>query len=112
MTRTDIFAGAASVSGSLWYDGFIDYLSANRLLVPKIYFSVGEAERRTRSERLSKVVDMTSAAYMTALGQKKKTVMRLNPGGHFNEPEKRCADAVRWLTGADEERMMTDGKQK
>lgn len=98
-TRTDIFEGVASVSGSLWYDGFIDYLMTSRLLVPSIYFSVGEAESRTRSQRLAKVVDMTSTAYIIAKGQKIDTVMRLNPGGHFNEPEKRCADAVRWLTG-------------
>lgn len=98
-TRTDIFAGVASVSGSLWYDGFIDYLTGARLLVPEIYFSVGEAESRTRSQRLAGVVDMTSTAYNIAKGQKIDTTMRLNPGGHFSEPEKRCADAVRWLTG-------------
>ena len=98
-TMTDIFAGVASVSGSLWYDGVIDYLSGARLLVPEIYFSVGEAESRTRSQRLAGVVDMTSSAYIIAKGQKIDTVMRLNPGGHFSEPEKRCADAVRWLTG-------------
>ena len=98
-TRTDIFAGVASVSGSLWYDGFIDYLTGARLLVPEIYFSVGEAESRTRSQRLAGVVDMTSTAYIIAKGQKIETTMRLNPGGHFSEPEKRCADAVRWLIG-------------
>ena len=90
----------ASVSGSLWYDGFIDYLSGTRLLRSEgIYFSVGEAESRTRSQRLAGVVHMTSTAYNIAKGQKIETTMRLNPGGHFSEPGKRCADAVRWLTG-------------
>ena len=42
---------------------------------------------------------MKSTAYIIAKGQKIETTMRLNSGGHFNEPEKRCADAVRWLTG-------------
>ena len=111
-TMTDIFAGVASVSGSLWYDGFIDYRSGARLLVPEIYFSVGEAESRTRSQRLAGVVDMTSSAYIIAKGQKIDTTMRLNPGGHFSEPEKRCADAVRWLTGDKATKRKDDYKWK
>ena len=111
-TMTDIFAGVASVSGSLWYDGFIDYLSGARLLVPEIYFSVGEAESRTRSQRLAGVVDMTSSAYNIAKGQKIDTTMRLNPGGHFSDPEKRCADAVRWLTGDKATKRKDDYKWK
>ena len=92
--------------------GSLDYLTGARLLVPEIYFSVGEAESRTRSQRLAGVVDMTSSAYNIAKGQKIDTTMRLNPGGHFSEPEKRCADAVRWLTGDKATKRKDDYKWK
>lgn len=97
LTRTDIFDGAASVSGSLWFDGFCDYFESAELSAGTIYFSLGDREKNARDERLAKVESCTRRAFDHVKRLGLRTVFELNPGGHFNEPEKRCARAIEWL---------------
>ncbi len=97
--RTTLFSRAASVSGSLWYDGFLDYLKANSpiLLPDRVYFSLGDREREVRNPRLAAVEACTSEAekYFQALGA--KTIFELNPGNHFTYVPERIAKAIIWL---------------
>lgn len=55
------FAGIASISGSLWYDGFIswaqDKTPSNS--VKKIFISLGDREKRSKDRRMSTVEDAT-----------------------------------------------------
>ena len=97
VTKTDIFYGAASVSGSMWFDGFTGYLAGAKLNAEKIYFSLGDRERNARDPRLASVEDRTREIYENVKSRGIETVFELNPGGHFNEPEKRCAKAIEWL---------------
>ena len=39
--QTDLFDWAASISGSLWFDGFLEFMKANTPKVKFIYFSLG-----------------------------------------------------------------------
>ena len=97
--RTECFSCAASVSGSLWYDGFLNFLKDNRpMLLPKrVYFSLGDQECETKNPRLAAVEICTSEAewIMQALGV--KTVFERNPGNHFADVPERIAKAIRWL---------------
>ena len=100
VTKSDAFRGAASVSGSLWYDGFIDYLQSADIHAESVYFSLGDKESHSRSERLAAVEAATEKACQITRSRGIRTTFVMNRGGHFVDSEKRCADAIRWLTAA------------
>ena len=96
------FSRGASVSGSLWYPGWMDYL-AGRLTGPlpeRVYFSLGDREARTRNPKLQPVEENTrrSAELLARAGV--ETVFESNPGNHFQQPEERTARGIAWLLGA------------
>ena len=64
MTQTDVFARCASVSGSLWFDGFVDYLAAHPLLgaPERVYLSLGDREEQAKNPRMQRVRTATEAA--------------------------------------------------
>lgn len=96
--RTDWFDGAACVSGSLWYDGFADYMAARRpIKIPdRVYFSLGLREPKARAARLAAVGHCTEQAARLLAGLGCETVLEWNPGGHFDDPEGRLARGVLW----------------
>ena len=98
VTKVDFFDGAASVSGSLWFDGFRGYLEKSTIFASRIYFSLGDREKYARDERLASVDDRTREAYGIIKSRGIDSIFELNPGGHFNEPESRTARAIDWLT--------------
>ena len=96
-TQTAEFSLLASVSGSLWYDGWCEYLAAHPCRAGRVYLSLGEREPKARNPRMARVGDCTvrTEALLRASGA--ETTLEWNPGGHFNEPEERMARAVRAL---------------
>lgn len=97
--RTAIFAGAASVSGSMWFDGWLDFIAQNDTVSPNMcmYFSVGDKEKKTRNRRLAAVEDCTRAAAEIMAEKGARTLFELNPGNHFVDHPYRMARAVRGL---------------
>ena len=96
--RTDAFSAAASASGSLWYPGMREFMGANEASrsIRRVYLSLGDAESRTRDERMSKVGACTEGA-LSLLGSRGiETVLEINPGNHFNEPARRMAKGIAW----------------
>lgn len=97
--HTDQFNRAASISGSLWYDGFINDITENRpLKLPeRVYFSLGNRESQVRNQRLARVERCTAEAekLMRALGS--KTIFEMNPGNHFAEVSERITKGILWL---------------
>ena len=98
-TRTDAFPLLASVSGSLWFDGWCGYLAEHPCRAGKVYLSLGEKEPKARNPRMARVGECTekTAELLRAAGT--EAAMEWNPGGHFNEPEARMAKAARALIG-------------
>lgn len=98
--RTELFDCAASVSGSLWYDGFIEFLQENQpVLLPKrVYFSLGDRESVTKNRRLAAVEDCTAEAEQIMRTPGVKTIFELNPGNHFADVPERIAKAIRWIS--------------
>ncbi len=98
-TRTEEFPLLASVSGSLWFDGWCEYLEANPCRAGRVYLSLGEREPKARNPRMARVGLCTerTEALLRAAGA--ETTLEWNPGGHFNDPEERMAKAVRTLLG-------------
>lgn len=98
--ESDVFSGCASCSGSLWYDGWIEYMQAHRFSRPvRVYLSLGQAEERARNPRLARVGDATRRAgeLLRADQNVTRTDLQWHPGGHFNGADERVADALMWM---------------
>lgn len=97
--HTDIFTEAASVSGSLWFPGFKDYVFSHEMKVKpnKLYFSLGDAESKTRNQYLRTVRENTEAIEYFYREKGIETVFKLNRGGHFSDAPKRAADGIMWI---------------
>ena len=99
--NTDVFTRAASMSGSLWFDGFTDLIESTppKVVPDRVYLSVGSKEKRTKNARMSLVEDKTRAteSRLRALGA--STVMEINPGGHFNAVPSRIARGIDYIAG-------------
>lgn len=97
--RTDIFDGAASVSGSLWYPGFLEYTHTHEMIRrPEcVYFSLGDRESRTKNPVMSTVQEKTEELEAELKNQGISTVFELNPGNHFVDSDMRTARGITWI---------------
>jgi predicted alpha/beta superfamily hydrolase len=99
--NSELFCLAGSVSGSLWYDGWLDYL--NRAIKKgkkgKIYLSVGDREAHARNRRMKCAVENTrlTEAVLRVAGM--ETLFELSRGGHFDDEQGRLERCLAWLAG-------------
>ena len=56
--RCDLFSSIASISGSLWYDGFVDWMKGSEVnpAVQHIFISIGSREGGAKDRRMSTVI--------------------------------------------------------
>ncbi|MBE5804332.1 MAG: hypothetical protein E7316_07460 [Clostridiales bacterium] len=87
--NTDAFELAASVSGSLWFDGFAAYALQRPCRAKAVYLSLGDKEKNTRNPRMAVIEDCTRAI-AAHLGCR----VEMNPGGHFREELPRLARGI------------------
>ena len=96
---TDRFDRLASVSGSLWFPGFKDYVLSHPMKKKpdKVYLSLGDREERSGSVLLRSVRENTEAiaAYYKERGL--NVTMELNLGNHFKDPGWRTAKGLACL---------------
>ncbi len=94
--RTDVFARAASMSGSLWFPGFQEYVFSHEMKrrPEKIYLSLGDKEARTRNPYLRTVREKTEsiAGHFREAGL--DVTFEMNPGNHFRDAAKRTAKGI------------------
>ena len=97
---TPIFNRIASVSGSMWFDGWAEYALVNFPANPtaKIYLSLGDREQIGKNPRMNRVRDCTDAI-SAHLKEKHAILYEINPGGHFNDGAGRTAKAIETLCG-------------
>ena len=100
--RTDLFKKICSISGSLWYDGFLDYLKSHPAssAVRRAYFSVGSREKNTRNPRMSRVEECTAKAEALLREQGVDTCFEINPGSHFADGEERLRKGLGFILSA------------
>ena len=100
--KSDAFVGIASVSGSLWYDGFPEWVAKHRLSesVKCLYLSLGEREKNSMNARVAKVEDATREVVETLAAQEVPVVFEMNPGTHFSAPLPRLEKALSSLLTA------------
>ena len=98
--RTDAFGAVASCSGSLWYDGWAEFMEKNHPAGPvSIYLSLGRDEEHTRSPRMKAVGPNTRTAswHCNQDARVVRHAYREQPGGHFDDIPQRLAEALLWL---------------
>ena len=96
----DLFDGAASCSGSLWYPSMGGWLAGQTPRAgTRYYFSLGEREPRTRNPVLARVGEETARAqtWLCASLGPGQTLFEWNEGNHFKEPARRTARGIAWL---------------
>ncbi|MCM1121480.1 MAG: alpha/beta hydrolase-fold protein [Eubacterium sp.] len=117
--KTDAFGMVGSLSGSLWYDGFCEFMEKERPFRKdiKVYLSLGKKESQSRNPRMSRVAECTERArniLCSQLGGEsvsadtqnicsvqsghagQNVFFEWNEGGHFHDIPKRFVKAVIW----------------
>lgn len=97
--RTEAFRRAASISGSLWFPDFREYVFSHRMKAnPEcIYFSLGNRECRTGNPYLKTVQERTEQIEAFYHGKGIDTIFQENPGGHGKNTARRTAAGIAWM---------------
>ena len=95
--RTDMFTHIVSASGSLWYQGLVDYVKSNSMSkhVRSVYLSLGDKESHTRNKYLAAVKENTIEIEEYLISQGMHTTYERNPGNHYQDAELRVAKGVK-----------------
>ncbi len=98
--ESDVFDCAASVSGSLWYDGFTDFAESTEFKKRPlgVYLSVGDREHKTRNKRMALVENCMDECEALCVRRGIPVKKERNRGNHFEEVPHRIAKAAAALT--------------
>ena len=95
--QTDLFAGVAAVSPSVWFPGFREYAKTHPVKTDTIYLSLGEKEEKTRSQVMAQVGSAIRDIYEHLKKSNISCILEWNAGNHFSEPALRTAKGWAWL---------------
>lgn len=95
--KTDIFSRIATISGSLWFPGFIEFAETHDFVKTPdfIYLSLGESEAMTRDRALVSVRKNTERLADLYSSKGIPSLFELNPGNHFTETVGRTAKGIK-----------------
>ena len=94
--RTDIFAGCAAASPSVWFPGFAEFMANEEIKTGRVYLSLGDKEEKTKNPVMGRVGDAIRSGY-DLLKDKIDVTLEWNEGNHFREPDLRTAKGFAWL---------------
>lgn len=96
MYRTDVFNRVASMSGSLWFPGFVDYAKSNRMerIPDKMYLSLGSKEAITRNPVLKTVQANTETLFEFYRQAGVDITFEQNEGNHYQDADLRSAKGI------------------
>lgn len=98
--RCDCFNRIASMSGSLWFDGFREFLPQAGLhrIPDRAYFSIGDREKETKSPRMAcnESCTLDTVEFFRQVGC--PTDFRMESGGHFQDVPARIARGIAAIT--------------
>lgn len=97
--KTDIFSRTASISGSLWYPNFKEFVFEKKMKKRPdlLYFSLGDTECRTKNPYLKTVQQNTEEIEKFYRGKGVNTFYKLNQGNHYNNANGRMADGILYI---------------
>ena len=94
--QTDAFDRAASMSGSLWFPGFKEYVLSHDIKKKpeKLYISLGDKESKTRNIYLREVQENTEIIVEHYKSNELDVTFEMNPGNHFKDVAIRSAKGI------------------
>jgi hypothetical protein len=97
--RSSLFTRIASISGSLWYDDFLEFCLNNHppVVLQRVYFSLGDREKIARNPRMARVEDHTIKIEQRLQSLGAETIFEKNPGNHFDNARDRIARGLSWV---------------
>ncbi|MCR4930281.1 MAG: esterase [Lachnospiraceae bacterium] len=98
--KTDVFAGVAAASPSVWFPDFDEYMEKNEIKTDTIYLSLGDREEKTRNPVMATVGDRIRKAHVFLKDNGVNCILEWNSGNHFKEPDIRTAKAFAWVMNA------------
>lgn len=94
--QTDVFAGVAAGSPSMWFPDFVDYMKEHEIGSRAVYLSLGDKEEKARNPVMATVGDRMREAYQWLQDTGVDCTLEWNQGNHFKEPDLRMAKAFLW----------------
>ena len=101
-SQTDLFSAIAAASPSLWIRDWLDFAKGHPVKAGKVYLSLGDREEQVKNRAIKRVGDCVRGEYellKVQLGSENCTLV-WNPGGHFQDEDKRLASAFTWCINA------------
>jgi len=95
--QTNCFDGIAAASPSVWFPGFLAYMSENNICTDAVYLSLGDREERTRNPVMAQVGNAIREAEAMFTEAGKECTLEWNKGNHFKDPDFRTAKGFAWL---------------
>lgn len=94
----DGFDFVGSISGSLWYEGALEYFTTHSPLerVKSVYFSLGAKEHEVKDARRSQVAANTKYIYQSFF-EKVEGMYETNAGGHFSHIKQRIEKCIKFF---------------
>lgn len=95
---TDIFSRSVCASGSVWYEGFVDFAENNGFVRRPdcIYLSLGDMESRTKNPVLSQTQSCMDRLYHSYSQLGIPTIFEMNKGNHYKNAVLRLAKGIVW----------------
>ena len=93
------FAGAAAVSPSVWFPGWLDYAKSHRPTANSVYLSLGDKEHHTKTAIMKNVDSCitTQHSLLCSAMDTDRCILEWNVGNHFQDNDIRTARAFTWL---------------
>ena len=95
--QTDVFAGIAAASPSMWFPGFLSYMKTHELRTKAVYLSLGDKEQKTRQPLMATVAERIRNVYDLLQARHIPSTLEWNKGNHFQDNDIRTAKAFAWL---------------
>ncbi len=97
--QTGLFSRIASMSGSLWFPGFKEYVFSHEMKIrpEHMYLSLGDREYKTRNPYLKTVQECTEEIKTFYMEKGIDTMFQSNPGNHFKDAVQRTAAGIAWI---------------
>ena len=101
-SQTDRFAAIAAASPSLWIKDWLDFAQMHPVKASKVYLSLGDREEHVKNRAIARVGDSVRGEYELLQAQlgKDNCTLAWNPGGHFQDEDRRLAAAFSWCIKA------------
>ena len=97
--QTELFAGVAAASPSVWFPGWINYVSDENIKSPYVYLSLGDKEEKTKNAVMQTVGDNIRKQIEILKVDEgcHDCILEMNQGNHFKESDTRTAKGFAWL---------------